>query len=133
MKLPTDLMLLQFIYDKYYNVFISFSKEEKSRSAKIFVPINIKEIADRFNVDEDIIFGRLYYYLDRKYGYRNDDNSTVSFFARLNDDGHCVNFALLSSVLASLQEENRKVQTTTIIAFYATFLAALAVIVSVFM
>jgi hypothetical protein len=130
MKLPTDLRLLKFIYKKYYGVFISFSKEEKTRATKIFVPVSIKEIAIHFNVDEDIIFGRLYYYLNKKYGYRDEDNSLVSIFASLNEDGHCVNFALLSSVLASLQEDNSRFWTTTIIAFYATVLAAIAVIVS---
>ena len=96
MKLPTDLELLQFIYKKYYDIYSSFSREEKTRATKIYVPISIKEIANNFHIDEDIIFGRLYYYLDEKYGYKKEDNSFVSFFSTaINEDRHCVNFALL--------------------------------------
>jgi len=131
MKLPTDLELLQFIYKKYYDIYSSFSREDKTRETKIYVPISIKEIADNYNIDDDIIFGRLYYYLDGKYRYRNEDNSLVSFFTlNIQKDRHCVNFVLLSSVLANLQEDHRRFWTTTIIAFYTTVLAALAIIVS---
>ena len=131
MKLPTDLKILQFIYKKYYGIYCSFSREEKTRETKIYVPINIKEIANNFHIDEDIIFGRLYYYLDEKYGYRKEDKSLVSFFTlSINEDKHCVNFALLSSVLAILQEDNRRFWFTNMIAVYSIFLAALAIIIS---
>jgi hypothetical protein len=105
MKLPTDLELLQFIYKKYYHFYKSFSREEKNRETKIFVPISMDEIAKYFHIDEDIIFGRLYYYLDQKYGYQRKDGTNVPFFTLMaGTDKHCVNFPLLSSVLASLQE-----------------------------
>lgn len=131
MKLPTDLELLQFIYKKYYHFYKSFSREEKNRGTKIFVPISIEEIAKYFHIDEDIIFGRLYYYLEEKYGYQKKDGTYVFFFTtKAGADKHCVNFPLLSSVLASLQEQNKKYWMTTVIAFYATLLAAIAIIIS---
>lgn len=133
MRIPTDIELLRFIYKEYYQKFINFSKEEKTRSTKIYVPISIKEIADHFNIDEDIIFGRLYYYFNNKYSYKDVNNVSVQFFTVVvAKDRHCVHFPLLTSVLASMQEENRRFWTTTLIAFYATLLAAIAIIISIF-
>jgi len=66
--LPTDLKILNTIYEHYYDTFISFSKSDSGRSSKIFIPIDIKLIAKKLGVDVDIIFGRLYYHLEQKYG-----------------------------------------------------------------
>ena len=68
-RIPTDREILQEIYDRHYETYVSFSKEKPSRSAKIMVPIDIEIIAKHFKVDVDIIFGRLYYHLEKKFGY----------------------------------------------------------------
>lgn len=53
------------------------------------------------------LFGRLYYYLDKKHGYKQDDGTLVPLFSlKVGEDTHCVNFPLLVSVLASLQSEH---------------------------
>lgn len=62
-KLPTDLRILNIIYDMYYKRFIEYSKNNQIRSTNIFVPIDIEMIANKFGVHVDIIFGRLYYHL----------------------------------------------------------------------
>lgn len=79
--LPTDLQILNTIYNQYYDKFKSFSKNDSDRSAKNFIPVDIKLIAQKFGVDVDIIFGRLYYHLEQKYGYSRPDGSKVAFFA----------------------------------------------------
>ena len=93
MKVPTDYQILNAIYDRYYKTFAGFSVDAPERAAKIYVPIAIRDIAAGLGVDGDIVFGRLYYHLEQKYGYKNDDGSRVNFFALgIGDDRHCVNF-----------------------------------------
>jgi hypothetical protein len=70
------------------------------------ISIDIRQIAKDFSVDEEIIFGRLYYHLEEKYSYKRDDGTSVSFF--INDEKHYINFPYMSSVLARLRDENRK-------------------------
>jgi len=126
-KTPTDLELLNAIYERYYDEFSQYSKEGGGRGSKIYVPIDCASIADRLKVDGDIVFGRLYYDLDSRYGYTNDDGSKVHFFAlAVGDDRHCVNFPLLASVLAGLRHENRRFLVTTWIAVIALVISSVS-------
>jgi len=132
MKVPSDLEILKYVYKEYYRSYSSFMKGDGSRETKIFVPIEINKIAKKFRIDEDIIFGRLYYYLDPKYSYKDSDGSIKSFFVLSvnGKDRHCVNFPLMSSILAGLQEENNKFWISTTLAIYATVIAVLSIVVS---
>jgi hypothetical protein len=132
MKLPTDREILEEIYSRYYATFTSFSRDpdKKSRESKVFVPIDLESVADRFNVDGDIIFGRLYFYLEDKYGYKREDGSRVRFFAPFElRERHCVNFPMLASVLASLQEEHRRQQWTLWLSIASIVVATVALVV----
>ena len=101
---PTDREILKKIHQRYYQEFCSFDEENKTRSTKLYVPIDCDALAKEFKTDPDIIFGRLYYHLDKKYGYTQDDNVRVPLFSlRVNADRHVVNFPLLSAVLAELE------------------------------
>jgi len=51
--LPTDLQILNTIYNQYYDKFISFSKNDSDRSSKILIPIDITLIAKKLKVDVD--------------------------------------------------------------------------------
>ena len=91
-KLPTDLLILNAIYERYYETFTQYQDGDKSRSAKIYVPIDIKAIADDLKVDADIVLGRLYFHLDRKHRYEQPDGSKVFFFTtHLGANINCVN------------------------------------------
>ena len=128
MKIQTDRKLLQEIHDRYYETFASYQKGDDSRDSKIYVPIDVDKVASAFDVDGDIIFGRLYYHLDRKYGYKQDDGRMVHFFARVaGNDRHCVNFPLLTAVLADLKLENRKFRIATGIAFLSLIISIIAI------
>lgn len=116
-NLPTDLAILNTIYNQHYQTFTNFTADESSRRTKVYIPIDIVELAKEMKIDEDIIFGRLYYHLEAKYGYKSDDGSHVYFFAiRIGQDRHCVNFPYLASVLADLREQDRKYRIATSIA-----------------
>jgi hypothetical protein len=109
MRVPTDYAVLNSIYERHYKDFAAFSSDSPDRSAKVYVPIDIRSIAAGLGVDVDIVFGRLYYHLERKYGYEKQDGSKVYFFTLgIGTDKHCVNFPLLGAVLAGLREERSK-------------------------
>ena len=132
-KIPTDLKILHAIYDRYYDTFRAYPDGSEGRSSKIFVPINVEEIAQSLDVDADIVFGRLYYHLNEKFSYKHDDGSKVEFFAlRVGGDHHCVNFPYLASVLADLKEQNRKYRITTIIAGFSLLIAIISILISIF-
>ncbi|KAA6178937.1 hypothetical protein F3K50_03840 [Pseudomonas marginalis] len=128
MQPPSDLKILNVIYKLYYEEFKNFAQEsdvQNGRVSKIHVPIDCKMIARELGVDSDIVFGRLYYHLEQKYGYKRDDASKVVFFSLgVGPDRHCVNFPLLACVLAGLQEESSKFK-------WAAVLSGLAVVISI--
>ena len=97
----TDRVILKEIYDAYYRDFSSFDIENPPRESKIYVPIDCHVIAKKLNIDADIVFGRLYYHLDKKHGYIQADGKHVHLFAHsIGKDKHAVHFPLLSAVLA---------------------------------
>lgn len=132
-KSPTDLQILDSIYERYYDVYAAYSEENGSRSSKIYVPIDIPKLAKDMGVDVDIIFGRLYYHLNQKYGYKQDNGSHVYFFTpKAGGDSNCINFPYLASVLASLRDESRKYRVATWIAVCSLILSIVALLVSIF-
>jgi len=105
MALPTDFEILKTIRDHYYDAFISFDKDVPNRLSKIYVPIDIDLIAEKLGVDGETIFGRLYYYLDKKYSYKNEDGNIVKFFANslhsgTNKEKHLINFPVLEVIVS---------------------------------
>ena len=114
--LPTDLRLLDAIYRRYVDEFSAFNEEDKTRSTKIWVPIDIEALGKRFGCDPDMIFGRLYYHLNGKHRQPMKDGAMEFFEMRVGGDRHCVNFPFLASVLADLREEQRRFVVATRIA-----------------
>ncbi|HZK11254.1 MAG TPA: hypothetical protein VFD10_02725 [Atribacterota bacterium] len=129
--LPTDLQILNTIYNQYYDKFISFSKNDSDRSSKILIPIDITLIAKKLKVDVDIIFGRLYYHLEQKYGYKRSADAKVAFFA-LQDGANknCINFPYMASVLANLREREKKYSIATSITILSLIIAILSLIIA---
>ncbi len=122
--IPTDETLITLIYQRHLKEFSDWSEDNKTRVAKIWVPIDIDVLAKKFRCDPDLIFGRLYYHMNEKYGSRTGDGQDVNFFnMRLANDRHVVNFPLLTSVLADLQDNRKRF-------IISTRLAALSLVVS---
>lgn len=113
-RLPTDLQLLDTIYRSYYDFFASYSEASPKRSSKIYVPIGIEAVARKFDLDGDIIFGRLYYHLDEKYRYKQEEGGEVHLFTpAVGGDRHCVNFPYVASIVASLRDKDKKYRIAT--------------------
>lgn len=132
MKIPTDLDILNTIYRLYHSDFVAFERGDGTRSSKIYVPIDCKKVAGSLKVDADIVFGRLYYHLEKQYGYKQANGSNVHFFAlKVGNDAKCVNFPLMTSVLASLRQEKRKFWIGTAIAILALIVSSVSLTISV--
>ena len=82
--LPTDLEILDAIYERYSDTFKAYDRPDghERRGTKVYVPIDIERIASDFQVDPDIVFGRLYYHLDQKHRYRQDAAAEVNAAVR---------------------------------------------------
>ena len=127
--LPTDLDILDAIYERYYNQFAASTGQNK-----IYVPIDIPKIADDLKVDPDIVFGRLYYHLDPKYRFAQRGGALVFLFAK-NDIPNvrdAIHFPYMASVLADLRAKNREFWIATGIAFGSLALSLIAIGISIY-
>jgi hypothetical protein len=132
-RLPTDLQVLDAIYKEYYDTFVAYNRTTPNRSAKVYVPIDLKRLADDLKIDGDIVFGRLYYHLEKKYSYKQSDGSIVHFFAlKVGNDTHCINFPLAASVLADLRDQARKHSIATWIAVGSLIISIVSMVISLF-
>jgi hypothetical protein len=93
------------------------------------VPIDIVAVAERFAIDADIIFGRLYYHLDPKYRSPSDERK-VFFTPVAGDDGNCVNFPLLEAVLAGLWQQRRRDLFPVVTAVFSLAIALASLFIS---
>jgi hypothetical protein len=127
MRLPTDFELLSAVYEQVLPIFPKFDRSNPDRTAKIFVPLDLASIAKKLGVDIDIVFGRLYYDLENRHGYKKDGDLMVNFFAaNLGQDRNCINVPLLSSVLADLQEQHRRVSISLRVSIAAFIVSLLS-------
>ena len=128
-KPPTDRKILKAIYTRYYEQYAAYDKEDPDRrSAKIWMPIDIDALAAHLALERDILFGRLYYHLNNRYGYavgdqrpgKEEAEMRIDLFAlRVGKDHHCIHFPLLASVLATLEDENKKYRLATALSILA--------------
>jgi len=131
-RLPTDRQILLKIYKQYFKTFEQFSKEKADRDTKIYVPIDIKQISKEFGLDPDIVFGRLYYHLDKKYGYEQSDGTKVCLFSPVvGKDRNAVNFPLVSAILSDMQEEKKKYMISIILSIIALTVSFLSILTSI--
>jgi hypothetical protein len=132
---PTDFKILKEIYERRGAEFASYVEGESGgRRSKIMVPIDIPAIAKRFGVDDDSIFGRLYYHLEAKYGEPEEDGKPRKMFFSpvVGGDENCVNFPLLEAVLAGLWQERRRDLLALSTAVLSLGIALAALLVSIF-
>jgi hypothetical protein len=121
-RIPTDLELLNAIYDQYHETYV----KNKERPIN-YVSIDISKIAGILDAEPNSIFGRIYYHLQQKYGYEKmEDNKIVKvvfFDIEVGGKRHCIHFPLMMSVLAGLRTEHRESRTalwTSILAIVAS-------------
>ena len=98
----TDLKLLKTIQREYKDAYLNRGEQKE----RFYIPIDCKHIAEKMNVDSELVFQRLYTHLEKRYGYKNEDDSRVHFFGlNVGDKIHCINYPYLCAILADLKDE----------------------------
>src|SRR3990172_8466373 len=107
--LPTDRKILECIYEMYESVYPGKESGEVRGKNDPYLPIKVSEVASRLGCIPEMLFGRLYYHLDAKYRYKQDDGAQVHLFSiQVGSERHCVNFPYLAAVLAEKDEEHAR-------------------------
>lgn len=123
----TDRLLLKKIYELYYSDFCSRQDKTEDNSGKIYIPIDCNLIAQVLKMNPQIIFGRLYYNLDKKYGYKQDNGTSVHLFSlKVGKERHCINFPMLSAVLAELEQSYYRYTIPITISLFALVFSILS-------
>jgi hypothetical protein len=135
-RLPTDRMILETIYDRHSRQYEAVSRGDDTQSSdnRIYIPVDLAAVAAELGADGNIVFGRLLHYLDRKHAYRNEQDGSWTYLLWLRFDRpegrHWINFPLMASVLAGLQEDHRRVLWTRNLAIAAFVVSVAGLLVS---
>jgi hypothetical protein len=130
--IPTDLEILEDIYYRYHDEFRTYAKKEPDRIARIRVPIEVEEVAEACGVEEDMIFGRIFYHFNKKYSYKNNKGEVTTFFTTEKFEGLSVNFPLVASVLADKYAEQKQHETLLFVSGTAIALSLISLVVAFF-
>jgi hypothetical protein len=103
-------------------------KDANARGANDpFMLIDVAKVAARLGCKSELLFGRLYYHLDAKYRYKQDDGARVDLFhLNIQDKGPAVHFPYLASILAGLEEEHRKLFWSMVFSVTALILSLIS-------
>lgn len=133
MSLPTDREILRCIFEMYEPVYPGKELGEVRGKNDPYLPIKVTEVASHLNCSSEMLFGRLYYHLDAKYRYTQDNDAQVHLFSiKVGTEMHCVNFPYLAAVLAEKNEEHKRqlwslgVAITALVFSMASIIAQLA-------
>jgi hypothetical protein len=131
-SLPTDRYILQCIYDMYAAEYPGDMGANGKRVNEPYVPIDIRSVAKRVGMSPELLFGRLYYHLDQKHRYTQDNGALVSLFTiKVGDKRHAVQFPYLASILASQNQEFRRFLLGPSIAVFATGISLASLFIAV--
>ena len=107
--LPTDRYVLQCIFDMYSSNYPGTEGHDGRRVNDPYLAIDIPAVAVRLGCSPELLFGRLYYHLDQKYRYKQDDDTIVPlFYLKVGEKRHAVHFPYLASILAGQNQEFRR-------------------------
>lgn len=124
-RIKTDRQVLQTIYEHYLE---AFTTGQGSRGRVMYVPIDIPLLAQKLGMDTEILFGRLYFHLEKRHGFTNDDGSKVALFTPVaGQDRNCIQFPLLTAILADLQTEDRRHVSAMTIAIVSLVLSVVSI------
>ena len=94
--------------------------------------IDVREAPQKLECDPELLFGRLYYHLDQKYRYKQDDGVIVSLFVlQAGNKRHAVQFPYLASVLAGLNQEYTRYLLSLVLSVIALVLSVASLAVSI--
>ncbi len=91
------------------------------------MPIDCEMIAQKLKMDPHLLFGRLFYHLDKVHRYTQDDGSKVHLFAlKVGEDRHAVNFPLLAAAVAEHKKSYYRFMVPIILSSIALVMSGVA-------
>jgi len=129
-RLPKDVEILEAIYTRYYDDFRSYVKDKPDQISRIRVPIDVNLIAKDCGLEEEMVFGRLYYHFNKKYSYKNENGERTTFFSTIKFEGMGVNFPLVASTIAELrtnESQEKKFEAALIFSMVALLLSVVSI------
>lgn len=132
MSLPTDREILRCIFEMYEPAYPGKEPGETHGKNDPYLPIKVTEVASRLGCSPEMLFGRLYYHLNAKYRYTQDNNAHVHLFSiKVGSEMHCANFPYLAAVLAEKDEEHKRQLWSLGVAIAALILSIASIIAQV--
>jgi len=132
MSLPTDREILRCNFEMYAPAYPGKEPGEARGKNDPYMPINVHEVAAHLNCSPEMLFGRLYYHLDAKYRYTQDNDAKVHLFSlKIGSEMHCVNFPYLAAALAERDEEHKRQLWSLGISIAALVLSVASIIAQV--
>jgi hypothetical protein len=131
-KKSTDARILEQIYDDYVDEFERIADATDESESKVYLSINIPALAKKLEINKHVLFGRLYYHLDKKYRYMDEESGAwTHLFAKVvGSKKHCIHFPYLSAVVAEQQREIRRFLIPLLMTWGFAILAVIISLVS---
>ena len=130
-RLPTDRFVLQCIYDMYEGSYPGKKGPDNKGENDPYLAIDIPAVAAKLQCSPELLFGRLYYHLDQKYRYKQENGSIVPlFYLKVGEKRHAVHFPYLASILASQNQEFRRYALSLVFSAAALAVSVTSLIVS---
>jgi hypothetical protein len=130
--LPTDREILKCIFEMYEPSYPGVPLGETRGKNDPYMPIDLRAVAAKLDCKPEMLFGRLYYQLDAKYRYTQDNGAHVHLFQLPGtSDRHSVNFPYLAAVLSEKDVEHRRQLWALLAAFAALVLSVASIIAQV--
>jgi hypothetical protein len=130
--LPTDREILKCIFEMYEPSYPGIAPGENRGKNDPYMPIDLRAVAAKLDSKPEMLFGRLYYHLDAKFRYTQDNGAHVHLFQLPGtSDRHSVNFPNLAAVLAEKDLEHRRQLWSLVAAFIALVLSVASIVAQV--
>ena len=132
-KLPTDRYVLECIFEMYQSSYPGPKGDSGRPENDPYVPIDVYAVAKNLKCDPELLFGRLYYHLDQKHRYKQDNGALVSLFQmQIGHKRHAVQFPYLAAILAGANQEFRHRLISLGLSILALCISVASFIVSMF-
>jgi hypothetical protein len=129
MKISTDREIFEALQSMYAAAFEAAQVASDKNGNRIYVPIDVAEVARRIGNDPHVLFGRLYYHLDAKYRYEQSGGAIVHLFAlQVGAARHAINFPYLCALLADFRERHKELTKAFWLSLLALILSLGAII-----